>query len=161
MLKNHWMIVGPVVVGSIFLICRPSDSSPSPNPITQPSAAEAPAAPEKSLYDLGKAASHAGDYKGALEYFKQAYSREPTNPDVLNMLAFTQRKTGDLDHAIENYQKALRLRPRFPEAREYLGEAYVQAAAREVETLKGYGSEATEEMKDLIKEFKEEAQKLP
>lgn len=73
------------------------------------------------------------------------------------MLAHTQLKLGMIEESLENYKKALKLRPRFPEAREYLGEAYIQAALRELETLKSYGTEAAEQSEDLVNEFKKAA----
>src|SRR5580704_9363078 len=99
-----------------------------------------------SLYDQGLAASQANDFQKALPLFEQALRNDPNNPDVLNMLAHSQRKIGLIDESIANYNKALQLRPRFPEAREYLGEAYIQAALREVEILKSYGSDAGDEL---------------
>jgi tetratricopeptide (TPR) repeat protein len=112
-----------------------------------------------SLYDQGVAASQANDYQKALPLFEEALRNDPNNPDILNMLAHTQRKIGMIDEALDNYKKALQLRPKFPEAREYLGEAYVQAALREVEVLKSYGGDAKEELEDLTNAIKEAGQK--
>ena len=115
---------------------------------------------EVSLYDQGIAANQANDFQKALPLFEQALRQDPHNPDILNMLAHTQRKIGLIDEALANYKQALVLRPKFPEAREYLGEAYVQAAMREVETLKSYGSDGQEQLEDLRNDIKEAAQKL-
>ncbi len=113
-----------------------------------------------SLYDQGIDASQKNDFQKALPLFEQALRQDPNNPDILNMLAHSQRKIGLLDEAVANYKKALELRPRFPEAREYLGEAYIQAAMREVETLKNYGNDGKEELEDLSDDIKEAAQKI-
>ncbi len=113
-----------------------------------------------SLYDQGVDASNNNDYQKALPLFEQALRSDPDNPDILNMLAHAQRKIGMIDEALANYKKALSLRPRFPEAHEYLGEAYVQAALREVETLKNYGNDGKEQLEDLSEFIKEAAQKL-
>lgn len=113
-----------------------------------------------SLYDQGLAATQANDYQKALPIFEAALSQDPDNPDVLNMLAHTQRKIGMLDEAVDNYKKALSLRPKFPEAHEYLGEAYVQAALREVEVLKSYGNDGKEELEDLSEAIKDAGQKI-
>ena len=77
------------------------------------------------------------------------------------MLAFSQRKLGKFDDAFANYSKALKLRPRFPEAREYLGEAHIQAALREIETLKSYGVDGKEQLGDLVKALKDAAAAQP
>ena len=54
---------------------------------------------------------------------------------MLNMLAYVQRKLGQTDEALESYRKALKLRPQFPEAREYLGEVYIQASLEQIDIL--------------------------
>lgn len=113
-----------------------------------------------SLYDQGMEANKNGDYQKAKTLFEQALSVNSDNPDILNMLAHTQLKVGLIDESLENYKKALQLRPRFPEAREYLGETYIQAALRELTTLKSYGSEGAEQAEDLEKEIKKAAGSL-
>ena len=107
-----------------------------------------------SLYDKGVLADKAGDNKSALKYFQKAFELDRRNPDVLNMLAHSKLKTGLINEAILDYWTALKLRPRFPEAREYMGEAYIQAALKEIGTLKGYGKDGEEQREDLIKAFK-------
>lgn len=123
----------------------------------------APSQPDQttiSLYDQGVKATGAGDFQDALKLFQLALQEDPNNADIFNMLAHTQRKLGMLDEALSNYKKALELRPKFPEAREYLGETYIDAAMDQAETLKSYGSDGQEQLEDLSKEFKEAAKKL-
>jgi Flp pilus assembly protein TadD len=112
-------------------------------------------------YEEGVAAAEAGDFAKALETFERLARQRPRDPDVLNMLAYSQRKTGDVDRAIGNYKKALNIRPKFPQAREYLGEAYLQAALRELETLKGYGDEADAERAKLVQALQAAVWDLP
>ena len=113
-----------------------------------------------SLYDQGIEATKNNDFQKALKLFEQASRESKNNPDILNMLAHTQLKLGMIEESLDSYKKALKLRPKFPEAREYLGEAYIQATLREIETLKSYGSEGTESLEDLKKAFKEAAANL-
>jgi len=113
-----------------------------------------------SLYDQGVGASENNDYLKALTLFEQALREDSSNPDILNMLAHTQLKLGMIDEALESYKRALALRPRFPEAREYLGEAYIQAALREMKTLQSYGGEGADNLKDLTKAFKDAVDSL-
>jgi tetratricopeptide (TPR) repeat protein len=113
--------------------------------------------PAVSLYDQGVTAHKNGDFQKALALFNQALTQDWNNPDILNMLAHTQLKLGMIDEALDNYKKALSIRPQFPEAREYLGEAYVQAALREIKTLKDYGSSGVQQAEDLTKVFKDAA----
>lgn len=113
-----------------------------------------------SLYDKGVAADKAGNNRAALKYFQRAFELDRQNPDILNMLAHSKLKAGLINEAITDYWAALKLRPRFPEAREYLGEAYIQAALMEIKTLKSYGEDGEEQREDLVKEFRDAAEGL-
>ncbi len=110
-----------------------------------------------ALYDKGVAADKAGDFNAALQYFQQANDMDRNNPEILNMLAHTQRKLGFMDEALENYWKALKIKPDFPEAREYMGEAYIIAALQQIDKLKNYGKTGDEQRNLLIKAFKDAA----
>lgn len=112
-----------------------------------------------SLYDQGMKADKAGDSKTALDLFQKALKKDQKNPEIINMIAHSERKLGMVNEAIIDYWKALKLRPKYPEAREYMGEAYIQAILLELETLKGYGKEGDEQREDLLKAFKEAAEK--
>jgi tetratricopeptide (TPR) repeat protein len=74
-------------------------------------------------------------YEHALLVFEETARLKPDDPHTLNMLAYTLRKTDQIDRAIETYHEAIALQPDFPQAREYLAEAYVQAAVREYSIL--------------------------
>lgn len=109
------------------------------------------------LYRKGVKANRAGDYKTALKYFHDALKKDGNNPEILNMLAHSQRNLGMLDDAIYNYKKALSIKPDFADAREYLGEAYIQGALQEIAILKSYGSRGENQKKELIEAFKKAA----
>jgi tetratricopeptide (TPR) repeat protein len=113
-----------------------------------------------SLYDQGVVADKREDYQEAVSLFEKALQADPDNADILNMLAHSQRKMGLVDEAITNYKKALKIRPDFVEAREYLGEAYIDAALKEIKTLKSYGDKGEENLEDLTKDLKDAASKL-
>ncbi|MBI3549311.1 MAG: tetratricopeptide repeat protein [Elusimicrobia bacterium] len=125
-----------------------------------PDPAKAGAAKAGDPYAKGLAAAKAGEYEKALPLFEQANAASKDNPDVLNMLAFTQRKLGRLDDAFANYRRALDLRPKFPEAREYLGEAHLQALLLQIEMLEGYGAEGKEQARELKNSLAAAAAKL-
>lgn len=114
--------------------------------------AEAEANPAtEDLYEKGRELAQNEEFEAARSIFEKLHTQDPKNPDVLNMLAYTQRKTGWLDEAVANYLQALKLRPKFPEAQEYLGEAYLQLALRQVEILRNTGSkEETTQLVDAI-----------
>src|SRR5262245_3745412 len=114
---------------------------------------EAATDPAIQLYEQGLKKVEAKDWKGALDLFERAHQAKKKDPDILNMLAFTQRKTGQLDDAFTNYAKALEMRPEFPQAREYLAEAHLQAAMEQMKILRDYGSEAQAEVTMLLDAF--------
>lgn len=119
------------------------------------------ASPETAtaLYDQGMKADKAGDFKTALDLFQRALKKDDNNPEIINMVAHSERKLGKINEAIIDYWNALKLRPKFPEAREYMGEAYIQAVLLELETLKSYGKDGEEQRDDLLKAFKDAADK--
>jgi tetratricopeptide (TPR) repeat protein len=114
----------------------------------------------KVWYDEGVKLVQEEKYDKALALFKKASQDDSNNAEVFNMLAYTQRKLGFLDEAFTNYHKALRIRPKFPDAREYLGETHIQAVLREIEILKSYGDDGKEELEDLVQALKEAAARI-
>lgn len=102
------------------------------------------------LYQQGMEQSKAGDFEKARDSFEKANRERKHDPEILNMLAFTQRKTGKLKEAFANYEKALELKPRFPQAREYLGEAHLQGMMAQLKELKSYGPEGEKELALLV-----------
>jgi tetratricopeptide (TPR) repeat protein len=151
--KISILIISALLVSIAAVSVRSIGSGPSSNW----GAEDRKAAPETAmaLFDKGVALDKTGDNQGALDCFKQALKKDKKNPDILNMLAHSERKLGLLNESIDDYWKALKLRPRFPQAREYMGEAYIQAALKELETLKSYGADSEEEYNDLVKALKD------
>jgi tetratricopeptide (TPR) repeat protein len=101
-----------------------------------------------------------GNFAEAEKFFTEAAKADARNAEAYNMLAYSQRKQGKLDPAFANYRKALYLHPRFPEAREYLGEAHIQAVLQEIKTLKSYGAEGDEQLRELVAALKAAAEEL-
>jgi tetratricopeptide (TPR) repeat protein len=64
-------------------------------------------------------------YLSARGRFLEATRATPGAPEPWNALGYAQRKLGDFDAALSAYDQALTLRPGFPEALEYRGEAYL------------------------------------
>lgn len=96
-------------------------------------------------------------YEKAIKLLKKARRRDKGNPDILNLLGFSERKRGNLDSAFSYYKRALDLRPTFPEAREYLGEAHIDAALRELALLRSYGEDGKRAHAKLLEAFKRAA----
>jgi len=114
-----------------------------------------------SSYQLGAQLIDEGQFVRARAALEDAVREDPRNPDALNLLAYSQRKSGQLDEAIETYKQALALRKRFPQAREYLGEAYLEASLRELATLRTYGHSADRETAELLAAMREALSRLP
>jgi thioredoxin-like negative regulator of GroEL len=66
------------------------------------------------------------DYKAAAELLQKVLTRQPDNPDVLNLMGFSERKMGEASTALMYYKKALDLQPTHIGANEYLGELYLE-----------------------------------
>lgn len=67
------------------------------------------------------------DPKGAAAVMQQAVAANPQNPEYHNMYAYYVRKgpAPDMDLVFKHYNEALRLRPDYRGAHEYIGEAYL------------------------------------
>jgi tetratricopeptide (TPR) repeat protein len=64
-------------------------------------------------------------YADARKHFKDATVNAPQMAEAWNGLGYTQRKLGDYDAALTAYDQAVKLKPGYPEALEYRGEAYL------------------------------------
>lgn len=111
---------------------------------------EKPKNAAETLYNEGVALAEEGRHAAALVKFRAAHEQNPGDADVMNMLAHSLRKTGKLDEAFAMYEKALAARENFAKAREYLGEAHLQAALIQVQILRGYGKEGEKELAALL-----------
>jgi tetratricopeptide (TPR) repeat protein len=100
-----------------------------------------------------------GKYIIALDLLRRIENQN--QPRVLNYFGYSTRKLGDVDGGIAYYKKALALDPNYNEAREYLGEGYLQkgdlASAKqqlaEIEKRCGTGCEAYEDLAEEITKF--------
>ena len=114
----------------------------------------------KALYDKGMQLVKSGEYEAALVEFRKVEKKEPKNADALNMIAYSSRKLGRLDTAFKYYDRALKYREQFPQAREYLAEAHIQAALEQAQILESYGDAGKQELAQLIHAFQTAADSL-
>ena len=77
-------------------------------------------------YMAVKSQVDAGDYQAALTRLMALEQETPNDPDVLNLIGFSLRKTGHPDQALDYYNRALRQKPDHLGANEYLGELYLE-----------------------------------
>lgn len=73
----------------------------------------------------GKAAIEAQDWTTAIAALTKTAEAYPDSADTQNFLGYAYRQSGNIDAALEHYQRALELDPSHKHAREYLGEAYL------------------------------------
>ena len=125
---------------------------------------------EVSMYDEGiKLVKRAGKlekkdkadkakklYSQAFKKFEKAYSKDKKNPDILNYLGFTSRKSGNFTEAEDYYLKGLSINPKHNGINEYLGELYVQTnridkANERLEVLKTCNCKEYQELELIIK----------
>jgi len=84
--------------------------------------------------------------------------------DLFNLLAYSYRKLGNFDTALEHYQTALRIDPNHRGANEYIGELYLETgnlakAEEHLAVLKKvckWGCESRTELTEAINEYKRE-----
>ena len=95
-------------------------------------------------------------YSQAFNKFEKAYKLDKKNPDILNYMGFTTRKTGNFEKAEKFYLEGLSLKPNHNGINEYLGELYVQTnridkANERLEVLKSCNCKEYGELELIIK----------
>ena len=95
-------------------------------------------------------------YKEAFNKLEKANKKDKNNPDILNYMGYTSRKSGNFDEAEKFYLKGLSLDPNHNGINEYLGELYVQTnriekAKERLAVLKNCNCEEFQELELIIK----------
>ena len=95
-------------------------------------------------------------YSQAFKKLNKAYKSDDQNPDILNYMGFTSRKTGNFKKAENFYLKGLDLDPKHNGINEYLGELYVQTnriekANERLAVLKNCNCEEYQDLELIIK----------
>ena len=95
-------------------------------------------------------------YAQAFKKLEKAYKSDKKNPDILNYMGFTTRKTGNFEKAEKFYLEGLSLKPNHNGINEYLGELYVQTnridkANERLEVLKSCNCKEYSELELIIK----------
>ena len=101
-------------------------------------------------------------FEQAIDKLGEALEKDPKDADLLNLIAFSNRKLGRFDTAMEYYQKALAIEPDHRGANEYLGELYLQLgqldkAEERLEVLDKecfFGCREFDKLKQAIKEYR-------
>ena len=95
-------------------------------------------------------------YSQAFKKLNKAYKTDKKNPDILNYMGFTSRKTGNFKEAENYYLAGLNLDPKHNGINEYLGELYVQTnridkANERLAVLKNCDCEEYQDLELIIK----------
>jgi tetratricopeptide (TPR) repeat protein len=95
-------------------------------------------------------------YSQAFKKLNKAYKTDKKNPDILNYMGFTSRKTGNFKEAENYYLAGLDLDPKHNGINEYLGELYVQTnridkANERLAVLKNCDCEEYKDLELIIK----------
>ena len=95
-------------------------------------------------------------YKEAFNKLEKANKKDKNNPDILNYMGFTSRKSGNFNEAEKFYLKGLSLNPKHNGINEYLGELYVQTnriekAKERLAVLKNCNCKEFQELELIIK----------
>jgi tetratricopeptide (TPR) repeat protein len=95
-------------------------------------------------------------YKEAFNKLEKANKKDKNNPDILNYMGFTSRKSGNFNEAEKFYLKGLSLDPKHNGINEYLGELYVQTnriekAKERLAVLKNCDCKEFQELELIIK----------
>ena len=102
-------------------------------------------------------------YNQAIPLLNKVIAQQPKNADALNLLAYSQRKTDDIQASLANYKKALAIDPSHKDAHEYIGELYLRMgdlanAEKHLERLDNIcfsGCEQFTELKAAITAYKQ------
>ena len=121
--------------------------------------------PQKEAQNLvkrGKKLESKGKNEKALKLYDKAYKKlleanklDKKNPDILNYLGFTLRKSGKYEQAEKYYLQGLEIKPDHNGINEYLGELYVQTqrmdlAKERLAVLKDCDCEEYKELEEVI-----------
>jgi len=79
----------------------------------------------QEVLDSAELSINAGSYDGAITALTAALSSNPDNADVLNLLGYAYRKSGDLAQSAQFYTAALTADPDHLGALEYQGELFI------------------------------------
>ena len=75
-------------------------------------------------WHIAKETYYKENFEESLEYFKNAYKRNPYNIIIINDLASTYIKNNDTKNAIKHYKEALNISPNYEDARINLAATY-------------------------------------
>ena len=127
---------------------------------TAPSKEKSPTQKANATYNQGLKLLKKLEFAKAESKFKSALKQKKDFPEAYNNLAYTQRKQGKLDAALENYNQAISLDSELKEAYMYRGVLFIQRqetekAQQDFEKLKVLDKTLADELNWVISNGKE------
>ena len=94
-------------------------------------------------------------YEKAIKSLLEANSKNPSDPDTLNLLGFSHRKIGDYENAEIYYSMGLEIDPKHVGINEYMGELFVATnrmdeAKKRLAVLENCNCKEYNELKQVI-----------
>jgi|TARA_B100001093_G_C26656719_1_gene939961 Flp pilus assembly protein TadD len=155
MIKKFIYIISFCIISQLTLAAGSDSSSDSDSYLDKYKSAKNLVKRAKKLETKGKTEKALKLYNSAYEELLEANKIESRNPDILNYLGFTLRKTGKFEQAEKYYLQGLKIKPNHNGINEYLGELYIQTsrldkAKERLAVLKNCKCEEYKELKELI-----------
>jgi tetratricopeptide (TPR) repeat protein len=156
MMSRLTVVALTVVAAALALSSASGLADPSTSAVEEvrqpPSAVTA-----ESEYNRGVRARLSKEWTVAEEAFRGAIARRAAFAEAWNELGYALRNQDRYAESLAAYDEALRLRPNFPEALEYLGEAYVKMgrledARRMLERLRPLDAARAQELAEVIQQ---------
>ena len=104
---------------------RKTTASTGVKPSTKYSAGKKWVSKAKKFEKKNKQTKAKNAYEKAIKSLLEANSKNPGDPDTLNLLGFSHRKIGDYDNAEIYYTMGLEIDPKHVGINEYMGELFV------------------------------------
>jgi Flp pilus assembly protein TadD len=116
-----------LVAAALTSLCFASPAlAAGDDPVPTPTPGHAAGGPSaESLVNDGIARAKRGEWAQAEASHRAAIALSPELPEAWNGLGHALKNQKRFDESLAAYQEALRLRPRYPQALEYMGETYV------------------------------------
>ena len=128
--RSTWRRTASLALGAAMVLTLGSATSvraagDDPVPVPKPTSSPSLKTTAALLTNEGIARSNDGDWQGAEEKYRAAIAADRGIPEAWNGLGHALKMQRRYDGALLAYDEALKLRPDYPKALEYLGETYV------------------------------------
>ncbi|HEY8518102.1 MAG TPA: tetratricopeptide repeat protein [Candidatus Binatia bacterium] len=121
--RRTWRTLAALAVA--VALAGPAHAAGDDDPLPTPTPGGNGGLSAEALANQGRLQAQAGEWAAAEASYRAAIARRADLPEAWNGLGHALKSQRRFDEAIAAYDEALRLRPDYPQALEYLGETYV------------------------------------